>query len=70
MGPKKVTKKDAKLESSKLMLTRSSAEVDEEVEERVGDEKQEVAEYSNLTVTQLRDIIRERGLSSPRPKTR
>ena len=70
MGPKKVTKKDAKLESSKLILTRSSAEVDEEVEERVGDEKQEVADYSNLTVMQLRDIIRERGLSSPRPKTR
>ena len=65
-----MTKKDAKLESSKLILTRGSAEVDEEVEERVGDEKQEVAEYSNLTVTQLRDIIRERGLSSPRPKTR
>ena len=65
-----MTKKDAKLESSKLILTRSSAEVDEEVEERVGDEKHEVADYSNLTVTQLRDIIRERGLSSPRPKTR
>ena len=65
MGPKKVSKRD----SSKPMfsLTRSSAEL--ELEERF-DEEREVADLSNLTVMQLREIIRERGMASPQAKTR
>ena len=65
MGPKKVIKRD----SSKSMLARSNAEAEEEVEEIVGDENK-AAHYSNLTVAELRDIVRERGMSSPKAKTR
>ena len=65
-----MTKKDSKHEPRKSILTRSNAEMEGEVEERVCDEKQEVADYNNLTVAQLRDIIKERGMSSPKPKTR
>ena len=48
-------------------LTRGSAEL--ELEERVGEER-EVADYSNLNVMQLRDIVRERGMASPKARTR
>ena len=65
MGPKKVIKMD----SGKLMLARSNAEAEEEVEERVGVEK-EVVDYTNMTVAQLRDIVRERGMASPKAKTK
>ena len=65
MGPKKVSKRD--LSKPIFSLTRSSAEL--ELEERF-DEEREVADFSNLTVMQLREIIRERGMASPQAKTR
>ena len=65
MGPKKVIKRDPS--KPILSLTRSSAEL--ELEEGVGEER-EVADYSNLTLMQLRDIVRERGMASPKARTR
>ena len=65
MGPKKVSKRD--LSKPLFSLTRSNAEL--ELEERVGEEK-EMADYSNLNVMQLREIIRERGMASPKARTR
>lgn len=58
-----------KRDSSKSMLARSNAVAEEEVEERVGDGK-EVVDYSSLTVAELRDIVRERGMASPKAKTK
>ena len=62
MGPKK----PIKIDSSQTKVGKSNAEVEGNVEE---DEK-EVADYTNMTVTQLREVVRERGMSSPKAKTR
>ena len=62
MGPKR----PIKIDSSQAILGKSKAEVEGNVEE---DEK-EVADYTNMTVTQLREVVRERGMSSPKAKTR
>ena len=68
MGPKKVSKKDSSRSRSGQGRT-SKAEVEEDVEDRAFGEN-EVADYNGLNLIQLRNIMRERGMASPKSKTR
>ena len=62
MGPKR----RIKIDSSQTIPGKSNADVEGNIEE----DDTEVADYSNMTVTQLREVVRERGMSSPKAKTR